>query len=32
VAAPDVHAAFLGALGSVYAKVSPAAQIVAAMR
>jgi nicotinamidase-related amidase len=32
VAAPDVHAAFLAALGSVYAKVSPAAQIAAAAR
>ena len=30
VAAPDVHAAFLGALASVYARVAPTADIVAA--
>jgi nicotinamidase-related amidase len=31
VAAEDVHAAFLGALGAVYARVAPAADLVAAL-
>jgi len=32
VEAPQVHAAFLGALGSVYAKVAPAAELIAQLR
>ncbi len=32
IEAADVHAAFLAALGSVYAKVAPAADLIAALR